>query len=163
MERRNKLIWIGFPLLLSAFATVRPALAQATAADADDPPAVSAPCPGAEHARHPRYDPVAFAQHRLDKVKAQLGITDDQEAQWAAFSSTVMAQMQQVAAARQAMVNPPATAPERIDRAVAMMKQRTAAFETIAQAAKDLYANLTPQQRKIADRTLLNFHRAHRG
>ena len=43
-----------------------------------------------------------------------------------------------------------------------LMKQRTAAFETIAQAAKELYANLTPQQRKIADRKLLSFHGVHR-
>jgi len=162
MNRRSTLVRIGVPLLLSAFAAAAPAFAQATAEDANDPPPPSAKCHDAEQARAHRFDPVAFAQHRLDKLKLDLGITDDQEAQWAAFSNTVLAQMGQVAAAHHEMQNPPVTAPERIDRQVTAMKQRTAAFETIAQAAKDLYANLTPQQRKIADRKLLRFHREHR-
>jgi len=158
MSSRSTLSWIGVPLLVSAFATAVPAFAD----DADDPPPARAKCHGAEHARRGHYDPVAFAQHRLDKLKSQLGITEDQEAQWTGFSRTVLAQMGEVAAARQAMQHPPATAPERIDRAVMLMKQRTAAFETIAQAAKELYANLTPQQRKIADRKLLSFHHKQR-
>ena len=134
MDRRKKLVLIGFPLLLSAFACAAPVFAQATA-DMDDPPAANASADGAEHARHPRHDPVAFAQHRLDKLKSQLGITADQQAQWTVFSDKVLAQMEQVKAAHQAMRNVPATAPERIDREVARMKQRTAGFEGVAQAA----------------------------
>jgi hypothetical protein len=42
------------------------------------------------------------------------------------------------------------------------MKERAAAFETVGQAAKALYAELSPEQQQIADEKLLRWH-ARRG
>lgn len=44
------------------------------------------------------------------------------------------------------------SAPERMSQHTEMMKQRLAGMETMANAVKDLYAILTPEQKAIADK-----------
>jgi hypothetical protein len=136
-----------------AFTAMSPGLVRA----AEEPAAAAEQQPAQQgHERH-RHDPTQHVQKRLDKLKADLQIKADQEAQWSAFSNAVMQQVSQFKAAHQGMKNMPAHAPERIDRQVELMKQRLASFETIAQAAKTLYAALLPDQQQIADQRLLNF------
>jgi len=108
-----------------------------------------------------RHDPGAFAQQRLARLKSELAITSEQEAQWSAFSDTVLQQMHQFKAGYQGRKATVRTAPERIDQLVAWMKERTAAFEAVGEAAKALYATLNPEQQQIADEKLLRWHARH--
>jgi hypothetical protein len=157
MLLRKTLVTIGLPLLIGGFGGVAPALAQT---DNGAPAAASATEP-VHSERH--FDPVARAQKHLERLKAKLQITSEEEQQWSAFADTVLAQAQQMKAEHDSMGPRPATAPERIDWQLARMKERTARFEAVAQAAKDLYASLSPEQKQIADRKLLSFHHRHWG
>jgi len=161
MKATRKLVLIGVPLVLSAIATSGPGLAQSADVEREDATVASARADsaGTDAKRH---DPVAFAQQRLAQLKSELAITPEQEAQWSAFTNTVLQQMEQFKARHQGGRTAARTAPERIDRQVAWMKERAAAFETVGQAAKALYAELSPEQQQIADEKLLRWH-ARRG
>jgi hypothetical protein len=163
MQRAKILSFVGLPFVLSAVMVGTPLLAQS--ADAVSPEASVADAPQrVAAANDPRQqDPLAHAQKRLGRLKAALQITPEQETQWSAFSTAVLQQMEQFKAAREAMKNPAASAPERIDRQIETMKQRLAGFEAMGQAAKDLYAALSPAQQQIADERLLNWPRKHAG
>ena len=155
MKAMRKVFLIGLPVLLVAVATST--FAQSADVEREDATIASArtDSSGTDAGRH---DPVAFAQRRLAKLKSKLAITPEQEPQWSAFTSTVLQQMQQFKAAHQGRKGSAQTAPERIDRRVAWMKQRAAAFETVGEAAKTLYAALSPEQQQIADEKLLRWH-----
>jgi periplasmic protein CpxP/Spy len=152
----TKLVLAGRALLIGALAAT-PALLQA-AQEPGAPAPAAAPSEAAQSGRHRHHDPAAYVQKRLERLKAKLQITQDQEPQWTAFSSTVVQQMEQLKTARSGMRGVSTTAPERIDRQVALMKQRTAAFEAVAQSAKELYSVLTPEQQRVADERLLRPH-----
>ena len=156
----RKFLVLGLPLLIVSLGALSPAMLRA----ADDSNATAAAEPGAPQAQEQRkHDPAAWAEKRLSRLKSDLRITPEQESQWSAFSNTVMQQMEQFKSARETRKSMPVKAPERIDRQVEAMKQRLASFEVIAQAAKTLYASLTPEQQEIADKRLLNFHHRHHG
>ena len=163
MQRAKTLSFIGLPLLLSAVMIGTPALAQSTDATPTETSVAEAPERVADASNPGQHDPLAHAQKRLARLKSKLGITPEQETQWSAFSATVLQQMEQFKAAREAMSNPAASAPERIDRRIETMKQRLAGFEAMGQAAKDLYAVLSPTQQQIADDKLLNWRHKHAG
>jgi len=158
MKATRKFSLIGVPVLLAALATTGSAFAQSADADREDGTVATAQAdpPTATDAK--RRDPVAFAQQRLARLKSKLAITAEQESQWSAFTSTVLQQMEQFKAAHQGRRPAARTAPERIDRQVARMKERAAAFETVGEAAKTLYATLSPEQQRIADEKLLQWH-----
>ena len=166
MQRTKTRSLIGLPLLFSAVMAMSSTLARA-ADTFSDTASVTAVVDGpqrvADSNDSQQYDPAAYVQKRLEKLKAKLQITSGQEAQWNAFSAAVMQQMQQFKAGRDGMKNKMAKAPERIDAQIAAMKQRLASFETIAQSAKDLYATLSPAQQQIADQRLLRWHHKHVG
>jgi len=151
-------------MLFSALLAITSTLARSTDTAADGP-AVTAVVDGPQRVAdsNDQHDPTAYVQKRLDKLKAKLQITSEQEIQWRAFSAAVMQQMEQFKAGRDAMKNNTAKAPERIDAQIAAMKQRLASFETIGQSAKDLYAILNPAQQQIADHRLLRWHHKHVG
>jgi hypothetical protein len=162
MKGMGKLVLVGLPFLVSVVGTLDAALAQSADMDRDDEAIASARSDSAEGPEAQRHDPVAFAQKRLARLKAKLKITPEQEPQWSAFSDTVLQQMGQFKASHQGRTASAQTAPERIDRQVARMKQRVAAFEKVGEAAKTLYAGLSPEQQQIADEKLLRWH-ARRG
>ncbi|HTS55817.1 MAG TPA: Spy/CpxP family protein refolding chaperone [Burkholderiales bacterium] len=162
MQGTRKLVLIGLPLLLSAVAIINPGFAQSADTDREDQSVASARQDSAGGTDATRHDPIAFAQKRLNHLKSKLAITAEQEPQWSAFSATVMQQMEQMKAAHQGKRPHAQTVPERIDRQVAWMKERAAAFEAVGQAAKELYATLSPEQRQIADQRLMRWH-ARRG
>jgi hypothetical protein len=157
----KKLLFV-LPLLIGSLAAIDPALVRADDQQSD---AVGAQQNAQQQQarEHRHHDPAAYAQKRLDRLKSKLQITPEQEPKWSAFSSTVLDQMERLKSAHRGMRGQPTKAPERIDRQVEFMKQRLAAFESIAQAAKDLYAALTPQQQLIADERLLRFHHHRAG
>jgi hypothetical protein len=157
MQRNRKLLALAIPLILGTV-SIGSTTARAENTDTGDQIAAAE-----DQAQGKQHDPAQYVQKRLDKLKSALNIKPEQEAQWSAFAGTVMQQMEQMKAAHQQRGNMPATAPERIDRQIAMMKQRTTSFETIGQAAKGLYASLSPDQQQIADKRLLRWHGQHRG
>ena len=163
MKAIRKLVLVAVPLVLGAGVALSPAFAQSAAADSEDEAIASAPpdAPAASQGQH--HDPMASAQKRLTHLKSKLGITAEQEPQWSAFSDTVMQRVVQLKGARRGEKPAALTAPQRIDRRLAWMKQRTAAFEAIGQAAKELYATLSPQQQQIADDRLMRWQHCQRG
>ena len=159
--QHKKLLSLALPLMLSVAVGIAAGIARAESTDAGDQLAAAEAQPQSTQHRH--HDPAAYAQKRLDKLKAALSITPEQEPQWSAFADSVMQQANQMKAAHDQWKDVPATAPERIDRQIAMMKQRTASFEAVGQAAKGLYTALNPDQRHVADEKLLRWHGEHRG
>ena len=160
MKGIRKLVFIGVPLVMAAAAAST--FAQSADADREDGAMVSAAdAPAAVEGK--RHDPVAFAQKRLDRLKSKLAITAEQESQWSAFSNTVLQQMELLKAEHWGRNSAARTVPERVDRRVAWMKERAAAFEAVGQAAKALYAELSPEQQQIADQKLLRWHGRHTG
>jgi len=158
---QSRISRFALPLLIGSLTLSSPLLSLAADPQADKPVAAAGDTPSA--APHRQHDPAAFVQKRLDRLKSDLHITAEQEPQWSAFSSSVLQQVEQMKAAHQGAKELPAKAPERIDRQVEMMKQRLASFETIAQAAKALYAGLNADQQQIADQRLLKFHHHRAG
>ena len=98
-------------------------------------------------------DPAAAADSRLAAQKAELTITDKQEAAWQAYASQVKKGAESMQATRTAMQSSAAnTTPERLALHNEFMKQRLAQSEAASAALKNLYAVLTPEQRAILDR-----------
>ena len=161
MQHSKKLLSLAVPLMLSAFVSSGIGMARAENTGVEDQ--ATAAQDQSQSTQRNHHDPAAYAQKRLDKLKSALSITPEQEPQWSAFADSVMQQVQQMKAAHQQWKDVPATAPERIDRQIAMMKQRTASFEGIGQAAKSLYATLNSDQPHVADEKLMRWHGEHRG
>ncbi len=157
MKAMRKLVLIGAPVLLAAVAAST-TFAQSADADRDDGTIAAAEADSRSSPEAKRADPVACAQQRLARLKSKLAITAEQEPQWSAFTNAVLQQMEEFKAAHQGRRTLAQTAPERTDRQVAWMKERAAAFEAVGEAAKTLYAALTPEQQRIADEKLLRWH-----
>jgi len=82
------------------------------------------------------------------RLHAKLKLTPDQEAAWTAFAG----KMKPADAAKpdwSALSALPA--PERMERMVAMMKEREGQMEGRLAALKEFYAVLTPEQQKVFD------------
>jgi len=163
MQRAISLSFIGVPLLLSAVMLGTPILARSADTVSAEASVAAAPERVADASNPGQHDPLAHAQKRLARLKEKLGITAQQETQWSAFSAAVLQQMEQFKADHEAMKSAPTSAPQRIDRQIETMKQRLAGFEAMGQAAKDLYAVLSPAQQQIADERLLSWHHKHAG
>ncbi len=94
---------------------------------------------------------------KLAFVQAELKIAPEQEEAWAQFSDTMRSlareRAQFIATMRESIPGKSAEIPlvERLDNRVMMMEQGFAHFKKMAEAVKTLYAELTPEQRKIAD------------
>jgi Spy/CpxP family protein refolding chaperone len=98
-------------------------------------------------------DPAAAAESRLAAQKAELKITDKQEATWQTYAAQVKKNAEAMQASRTAMQSSAAnTAPERQALHNEFMKQHLAQSEAMSAALKNLYAVLTPEQRAILDR-----------
>jgi hypothetical protein len=96
---------------------------------------------------------------RIAFFKAELAITDAQTPQWNTFAEALRAQ-----AARMRQAAAPATpltgtvsAPEQLERRIAMLASRSEALQAVLAGMKPLYAVLTDDQKKTAD-TLMAEH-----
>jgi LTXXQ motif family protein len=151
MKAMRKLFLIGMPVLLTVVATST--FAQSVDADRDDGTIAAAQAESSSAPEGKRQDPVAFAQQRLARLKSKLAITAEQEPQWSAFSGTVLQQMEQFKAAYQGRRPAARTAPERIDRQVAWMKERAAAFDSRRgreDVVRDIESRTTADRRREA-------------
>lgn len=100
-------------------------------------------------------------EKRLERFKAELKITADQESAWQAFTTKSKQQAEEAKAMREKMRqermatnagSEGMSAPERMEKHLQMMKQRMAHMETMATALKEFYGTLTPEQKTVADR-----------
>ena len=115
------------------------------------------------------HDPVAAADKRLGRLKADLKITSAQESAWNAYAD----QIRQHAGEMQAQFNQRRqqrenasgstrpSAPERVERQAQFAKQQGEYLERLAGLTKDLYAVLTPEQKTLADQRLGRAGRHH--
>jgi len=163
MKGIRKLVLVAVPLMLGAVVGVSPAFAQSASGGSEDEDIASAPADASAASEERHHDPRASAQERLTHLKSKLGITAEQEPQWSAFSDAVMQRVAQLKSARRGEKPAALTTPQRIDRRLAWMKEQTAAFEAIGEAAKALYATLNPQQQQIADDKLMRWRHWQRG
>ena len=98
---------------------------------------------------------VADTTKRLTDLKGELGITADQENVWKAYAQAAINQSALMNAHRQTMWS--GAMPPPIDQRATMHQQGWQMMQQTAQATKDLYQTLTPEQQSKAN-TLLPFH-----
>ena len=104
-------------------------------------------------------DPAARAEQHITKLKSELKITPAQEPLWQAFAEKVKANAGQGMKAMREKGKETMPAPERMAQMIAMMKERTAALESVSEPFKRLYDALTPEQKVIADKHGVFGHR----
>ena len=109
--------------------------------------------PGWGGPRHASFAPEEMAGYQLDGLKRSLKLTGEQEKPWNAFAAAVEKQAKRMGEIRDDMWNSARTMPERLDRAEKFAKERDAAFSEVGTAMKTLYEALTPEQRKVLDRS----------
>lgn len=91
----------------------------------------------------------------IEELREDLKLTADQEPLWQSYVDKVRALGNDIARER-ARRPEQVSVEQQIERIVDTGRNRLAALEDIAQAAKDLYAKLTPEQRPAADPRLAN-------
>jgi hypothetical protein len=91
----------------------------------------------------------------LAALKAQLGITDKQDTAWQAFVKNAKQQSENRQAwfAKMQQARSAGTAPELLAQRTEIQKQRQADLEASSTALKNLYAELTPEQKALADQS----------
>ncbi len=89
----------------------------------------------------------------LASLKAELGITANQDAAWQSFVKNAKQQNESRRARFEKMqkTQRPGSAPELLAQQSEIMQQGLADMQANAAALKELYAGLTPEQRAIAD------------
>ncbi|MEX5747984.1 Spy/CpxP family protein refolding chaperone [Massilia sp. X63] len=90
---------------------------------------------------------------RQAKLAESLKLTPAQQPVWQAFVASMTPPQQGERAGQRLSKEQRAalTAPQRLERRIAMQKQRTARMEARLSALNSLYAALTPEQRKVFD------------
>jgi len=101
-------------------------------------------------------DPAARAEQHLSQFKSHLKITPQQEPLWQAFAEKMQANAGQGMKSMRENMQQPMTAPERMDKMTAAMKERLAAMEATHESFKRLYDSLTPEQKTIADKHVMS-------
>ena len=100
-------------------------------------------------------NPAAMAAGHLAALKVELKISGEQEGAWEKFAATAAKQAESMPAQREQMLAQRSAkdvaAPELLAKRTEFAKQRIARMETMTAAVKDLYAALTPAQKKTAD------------
>jgi uncharacterized protein YhaN len=138
-------------------ATLMPAAYAQTAQTA---PAAAAAPGTAWHHGHRHFDAATrarFVEGRIAYIKAVLGITPAQESAFNGLADAIRANAKARADAWEqvrANLDKPKNAVDRLEMRVQMIKMREAGQERVLSAFKPLYAALTPDQQKIADRVL---------
>jgi hypothetical protein len=98
-------------------------------------------------------------QHNLMLLQVDLQLTPEQQAPWQAFTQKVLAYASDLSRERAGIGIPVSDATtmsgiQFIDQTTAGARGRVVELEDIRDAAKTLYASLTPDQQKIADRRI---------
>jgi len=107
----------------------------------------------------PAMDIAAPVQVQLDRLEDDLGLTPQQTAGWNAYADKVLSFADDMTraqfVARTGSVPSDATAAQQLDQLADKARSRMTAMQDIVASGKALYASLSPDQRKIADRRLV--------
>lgn len=99
-----------------------------------------------------------YAEGRLAFLKAELGITDAQKAQWDAYSAALKKNLENMQSMRQAMMGtmtaPEGSPVERLDLRITAMEARLATLKELKPALAGLYGALGDDQKKKANELL---------
>jgi periplasmic protein CpxP/Spy len=125
-------------------------------------------CDGHMGMHRASFDPGARADQHLTRLKADLKVTAAQEPLWQAFAEQVRAEAGKgMQAMRDTAQDLSLSAPERMARQTALMKERVATMESVNASFTRLYDALTPDQKRVADihaaRMGPGGHRGHMG
>lgn len=101
----------------------------------------------------PRANMLEVTAHELHE---DLKLTPQQEPLWDAYLDKVRALGNDIARERRPLGSALGNVAQQIDRIVDTARNRLTALEDIAQAAKDLYAKLAPEQQPAANPRLAN-------
>ena len=104
--------------------------------------------------QEPRVD---LFEETLHELRQDLKLTPAQQSAWDSYEAKIralVADMKRERIRRMQQAEEPKTALQRIDQMTDNARNRLAALEEIADAAKSLYAVLTPEQKTIADARL---------
>ena len=109
--------------------------------------------------------PLQHIEGQIAYYKAELKITDAQASQWNAFADALRgsAKRLQEAVAKSMQPNEALTAPEQMERRMAMLSAQLDAMQPVLAAAKPLYAALSVDQKKIADELMAEHFMSMRG
>ncbi len=101
-------------------------------------------------------DVPTFVEGRIAFLKAELAITDPQQAAWSAYADVLGKNLQGMQGMRQLMKTAltGATPVERLDAHITAMEGRLAALKDVKPALSRLYEALGPDQKKKADELL---------
>lgn len=105
-----------------------------------------------------RHEPGARMAQHLDQVQRDLKLTPQQQPAWDAFRAAMTAQAEGMTAMRDQMQADGKTLPERLTQRQAMMEQGMARMQAMSKTVQDFYAQLTPDQQKIADTLMAGRH-----
>lgn len=98
--------------------------------------------------------PFRRIEGQLAYFRTELRITDAQMPQWNSFADAVRTQserLRQVVMQAMQSAGQPATAPQQIERRVALLSAHVEAMRAVGAAAGPLYAALSEEQRRTAD------------
>jgi hypothetical protein len=103
-------------------------------------------------------NPAEHIEGHLAFIQAELKITDGQAQQWNAFADAVRGNANLMTEMRKTMMagqGAPSTLPERLAREENMVTAHLGALKKTEQAVAQLYAVLTDEQKKVADKIVL--------
>lgn len=89
---------------------------------------------------------------RLERLHRELKISAQQEPLWQAFTEKSKAEIGKGVQSMRDGADAKLTAPERMEKMQANMKERVAGMESVNESFKRLYAALTPEQKAAADK-----------
>lgn len=119
-----------------------------------------ADCAGkpAQQAQTPRE---AYRGQRLAGLKAKLQLKPEQEAAWQSFATATQPMGKGIGSQAQGEAFKPLTTPQRMDRMLARADERRARMAQRAEAVKQFYAQLSPEQQQVFDAETLSFRHGH--
>jgi len=137
----------------------------AYAAQGDQAPAGKGPDRMAEGGHHGKFDPAKFKERmakQQKKLHDKLKLSAEQEPAWNTFAAAMAPDMSKMGQRPNRAEWAKLSAPERMEKMLARMKERQARMETRLAALKTFYAQLTPEQQKIFNDNVGMDHGHHR-
>ena len=99
-----------------------------------------------------RFDPALRAERHLSFLKSELKLTAEQEPLWQTFAEKAKSEAGKgMQAMRDQAADASLTAPERMAKMQSLMQARVNAMAGVHDSFNQLYAALTPEQKKLAD------------
>jgi protein CpxP len=122
-------------------------------------PAASAPVQKGEHHFFSRATPTERMEARLNRTKGELNITAAQQAQWDAYANLLRKTAQQREQTGQTRMSHRSgdqrpNAIERLEREQSLRAEAVTRLNELLAVEKPLYAALSPEQKKVADKVL---------